>query len=106
MSENKSKELDLIKFNKEFEEKDKENYFLNKPRPVIKKVDPNLLDKNKIDYIIMDLRLAFDFILNSFINKKNPVPGIINNKKLSKGTIYLLFFIGGFTLLLSVIMKE
>lgn len=101
---NSTKELDIIKFNQEFENKDKEqqkykekNYFIQE------KSHPK---KSSIDKIILKMKVAFDFIINKLQNKENPIDYIFANEELLQGTIYLLFFIGGLTLLLSGLMKN
>lgn len=98
------KELDIIKFNKDFEENDKildkyqeKEYILNK------KSTPQKL---AVDKLILKMRLAFDFFLNKLENMENPINDLKNNEELLQGTIFLLFFIGGVTLLLSGLMKE
>ena len=86
------KELDIINFNKEFEEKDKVN-----KKKIIKKTT----DYNEIDTIILLIRKSFYFIIDKIISFSNPINDILKNKELTKGTIYLLFFLGITTMLLS-----
>ena len=62
--------------------------------------------KTSIDNMILDMRASFDYLLLKLNKKENPVNDILNNDKLTIGTIYLLFFIGGLTLILSGLMKE
>lgn len=97
------KELDLIKFNQNFEEQDKLNEFYE---PRITQTTQYAPQKTSIDNIILDMRASFDYLLLKLNKKENPVNDILNNDKLTIGTIYLLFFIGGLTLILSGLMKE
>lgn len=98
------KELDIVNFNKQFEESDiKNNKYQEKEYIIKDKPHPN---KNNIDKIILKMRLAFDFLLNKLIKMENPIKEIINNEELLQGTIYFLFFIGSMTLILSGLMKE
>ena len=97
------KELDLIKFNQDFEEQDKLNEFYEPRTTQTIKYAPQ---KTSIDNIILDMRASFDYLVLKLNKKENPVNDILNNDKLTIGTIYLLFFIGGLTLILSGLMKE
>ncbi|ADO67235.1 hypothetical protein crov202 [Cafeteria roenbergensis virus] len=98
------KELDIIKFNKDFEENDKMlNKYQEKDYILNEKHAPQ---KFAIDKLILKMRLAFDFLLNKLENMESPINDLKNNEELLQGTIFLLFFIGGVTLLLSGLMKE
>ena len=97
------KELDLIKFNQNFEEQDKLNEFYE---PRITQTTQYAPQQTSIDNIILDMRASFDYLLLKLNKKENPVNDILNNDKLTIGTIYLLFFMGGLTLILSGLMKE
>ena len=97
-------ELDIIKFNKEFEEND----LLNdkyKEKPPIKQVIPHS-QKNNLDYMILKMRLAFDFILNKISNYKNPIDDILADEELTQGTIYLSLFLGVMTMILAGLFKS
>ena len=98
------KELDIINFNKEFEEKDKleERY---QERQYIVKDNPHP-EKTSIDQLILKMRVAFDFLIDKLEKMENPINDIINDEDLLQGTIYLLFFFGTVTLLLSGLMKN
>lgn len=98
------KELDIINFNKEFEEKDKleERY---QERQYIVKDNPHP-EKTSIDKLILKMRVAFDFLIDKLEKMENPINDIINDEDLLQGTIYLLFFFGTVTLLLSGLMKN
>jgi len=98
------KELDIINFNKDFEEKDKLRKQYQERKYIIK--DELHQEKNTIDKLILKMRLAFDFIIKKFEKLENPTEDILNNEELIQGTIYLLFFFGTVTLLLSGLMKK
>lgn len=96
----KNKELDIIKFNQDFEAYDKnlKKYY---EKPTIKTIP----HRNDIDFVILNMRMAFDFLLNKIINLENPFPEISQNNQLMRGAIFLSFFIGALTLILSGLMK-
>lgn len=98
------KELNSINFNKEFEDNDKQNNKYQEKQHIIYK--QNHPSKNNIDKNILKMRVAFDFLLHSFEKMQNPINNILNNNELLQGTIYLLFFFGTTTLLLSGLLKN
>jgi hypothetical protein len=97
--------LDLAKFNREFEEKEKERIKfkpIDEPRIDIKK-SPKL---NQIEKIILAMRLVFEILLDRITKGVNPLPEILDKEELTVGLIALCIFIGGLTLLLGGIMKD
>lgn len=97
-------EIDLAKFNNEFEENDiKNNKYQEKPIIYQEKLSPKL---NQIEKIILAMRIVFEIILDKSIKGINPIPEIFDKDELVVGFIALCFFIGGLTLILGGIMKE
>jgi hypothetical protein len=97
--------LDLAKFNREFEEKEKERIKfkpIDEPRIDIKK-SPKL---NQIEKIILAMRLVFEILLDRITKGVNPLPEILDKEELTVGLIALCIFIGALTLLLGGIMKD
>ena len=100
------KELDIVKFNKEFDYNSKkqfEHHQLNyktiiKPK---KNKDINSIDKN-----ILKMRLSFDHIIQKIEFLENPITEITESKDLMEGTILLCFFIGLLTMILAGLMKQ
>lgn len=100
------KELDLAKFNKDFEDNDaNNNHFIDNSYDILDEVKPtpeiNIIDEN-----LLKMRLAFDFIIKEILDFNNPINDILDKKDLAHGTILLLFFIGGLTLILAGLMKK
>ena len=100
------KELDIVKFNDEFEQYDISNKkFQEKKYKTLAKQKYN--DNIEIiDKTILKMRLAFDFILNKVEFFENPIPEILQNEELTQGTIVLFIFVGLFTMLLSGLMLD
>lgn len=104
--ESYKKELDIIKFNSQFDENDtKQQQFhekkYNKTSKIKQRNEIHLIDKN-----ILKMRLAFDHIINKIELLQNPIIDITQNEELAQGTIMLSFFIGLMTLILAGLMKE
>lgn len=102
-----ARELDLVKFNRDFEKIDK-SLDVFKPSSNIRNKTKYVNEETKydIDETILKMRLAFDILLDRIIKKQNPINEILSNNKLMEGTIILLFFIGGLTLMLSGLMHD
>ena len=98
------RELDIINFNKQFEEQDKKNKQYQEREYLVK--DKQHPQKTSIDKLILKMRSAFDFLLDKLEKMENPINDILNDEDLLQGTIYLLFFFGTVTLLLSGLMKQ
>lgn len=98
-----SKEIDLKKFNKEFENKDKDRI---KYREKVKFTNYKHSQFSSLDENIHKMRISFDFITIKISRAENPFPIILDNEDLTLGTIYLLFFLGGLNLILSGLMKN
>ena len=100
-----AREIDLVKFNRDFDKIDK-SIEIYRPDKESKTQYVNSKSKYNIDETILKMRLAFDIILDKIIKKENPINEILSHNKLMEGTIMLLFFIGGLTLILSGLMKD
>jgi len=95
--------LDLAKFNREFEEKEKETIKYQPKEDKIITKSPKL---NKIEKIILAMRLVFEILLDRITKGVNPLPEILDKDELMVGLIALCIFVGGLTLLLGGIMKD
>lgn len=95
-------DLDLVKFNQEFEQKDTVNKkYKIKPDKIQERRSPKF---SQIDKIILAMRLVFELLLDRLSQGQNPLPEILEKDELIVGLIALCFFIGGITLILGGIM--
>ena len=100
------KELDIVKFNQDFNDNDKQlkQFQENKYQTTtntISREEINPIEKN-----ILKMRLAFDHIINKIEVLENPIQDITNDDELMQGTIILCLFVGLLTMILSGLMKE
>jgi len=97
-------DLNIAKFNQEFEQKNKELAKYNiKPDKNYEKKSPKF---SQIDKVILAMRLVFELLLERLTNGQNPLPEILDKDELIMGTIALCFFLGVITLILGGIMKN
>lgn len=101
---NKQNNFDLVKFNRNFEESDKDgNKYIDKPLQYTQDKSEMLQDINNT---ILMMRIVVNIIIDKLSQKQNPLPFILNDNKRIMGLVVLSLFIGGSTLLLSGLMKE
>lgn len=97
-------DLDLVKFNQQFDEKDKEmKKYKIKPDKIQERRSVKF---SQLDKIILAMRLVFELLLDRLTKGLNPLPEIFEKDELIIGTIALSFFLGGMTLILGGIMKD
>lgn len=100
------KEFDSVQFNKTFEQYDYDNKNTFKESLYKQNISKdNHPMYNDIDQNILLMRLSFEHLILNVNKQTNPINSIIDNENLTKGTIYLLFFIGLLTLILGGLMK-
>ena len=100
------KELDIVKFNNQFEQYDisQQQQQEKKYKTTTQQItNPKI---NTIDKNILKMRKAFDFILQKIEVLENPISDILTQEDLTQGTIMLCLFIGLLTMILAGLMQN